>query len=212
MGTGRAVNQVTDQSTLTHLTQLSMEQLKLETVHFRAMAHGLSSCTCSLRDLELCYISMAGDDDMAAVTLAKALVGNTSVKKLVLYGCQLSDQATTELAKMLRVNSSIGYLDLSENQIGDKGAIELANALLMSSSMNRVKLYENNQIGERGIRPMVDLAEQNLVLEALEVFAFSTCLPEQMEIQRKINAFMDMNNDMGRASQNPGKRPKVWYE
>jgi hypothetical protein len=58
-----------------------------------------------------------------------------------------------------------------------------------------------------------DLAEQNLVLEALEVFTFSKRLnsPEQMEIQRKINAFMDMNN-MGRARQNPGKQPNVWYE
>jgi hypothetical protein len=196
-----------------HLTQLSLEKLKLETGHFRAMVQGLSSCTCSLRDLQLCYISMAGDDDAAAATLAKALVGNTSVKKLVLYACQLSDQATMELAKMLRVSSSIEYLDLSENQMGDKGAIELANALLESSSMKRVELYQNNHIGERGIQAMVDLAEQNLVLEALEVFTFSTHLnsPEQIEVQRKINAFMDMN-DMGRARQNPGKRPKVWYE
>jgi hypothetical protein len=67
--------------------------------------------------------------------LAKALVGNKSVKKLVLYGCQLSDKATMELAEMLRVNSSNEYLDIkSENQVGDRGAIELANALLTSSS------------------------------------------------------------------------------
>jgi hypothetical protein len=155
-----------------HLTQLSLEKLKLETGHFRAMAQCLSSCTCSLRDLELCYVSMAGDDDVAATILAKALDGNTSVKKLVLYGCQLSDKATMELAKMLRVNSSIEYLDLSENQMGDRGAIELANALLTSSSMKRVELHQNNDIEEQGIQAMVDLAEQNLVLEALEVFYF----------------------------------------
>jgi hypothetical protein len=61
---------------------------------------------------------------------------------------------------------------------------------------------------------MVDLAEQNLVLEALEVFTFSTSLnsPEQMAIQRKIKAFMDHMNDMGRARQHPGKRSTIWHE
>ena len=140
---------------------------------------------------------MARDDDEAAAPLVKALVSNTSVNTLVLYGCQLSDQATFGLAKMLRINSSMTeYLDLSQNQMEDKGAIELANALLMSSSTKRVELYQNDHIEERDIQAMVDLAEQNLVLEALEVFTFSTSSPEQKEIQRKINAFIDTDDNI----------------
>jgi hypothetical protein len=34
-----------------------------------------------------------------------------------------------------------------------------------------VELHQNNHIEERGIQAMADLAEQNLVLEALEVWA-----------------------------------------
>lgn len=191
------------------LTQLTLEKLNLEECHFQALAAGLQGCT-SLRDLHLSRLTMS---DEAVAALAHSLKKNESLKRLVINQCQLSDRAAVELANMLKVNTTLSHLELSENLIGDKGAINLASALLMSSSIKRLQLYGNTNIQERGIQAFVQLAEQNYVLEALELFTFShnRSTDEQVEIQKKINSFMDLN-DVGRTRRNSGKRPKVWYE
>ena len=191
------------------ITQLTLEKLNLDESHFEALAVGLQGST-SLRDLHLSRLTIS---DESVKVLSRALQRNESLKKLVIYQCQISDRAAVELSNMLQVNTTLSHLDLSENRISDKGAVTLANSLLMSSSIKRLELYGNPNIQERGIQALVQLAEQNYILEALELFVFShnRSTTEQIDIQKKINSFMDLN-DVGRTRRNSGKRPKVWFE
>lgn len=192
------------------LTHLRLEKLNLEERHFQAIADGVRQST-TLRDLHLSDLTMS---DQAVASLAAALQTNESLKRLGLYKCHISDQGVSELAKMLPVNTTLSCLDLSENDIGDQGAMELSNALLMSPSIKRVELYGNPNIQERGIQALLQLAEHNYELEALELFVFSRTrsTTEQVDIQKTVSAFMDLNAAGRRTRRNSGKRAKVWYE
>ena len=189
------------------ITQLTLEKLNLDESHFEALAVGLQGST-SLRDLHLSRLTIS---DESVKVLSRALQRNESLKKLVIYQCQISDRAAVELSNMLQVNTTLSHLDLSENRISDKGAVTLANSLLMSSSIKRLELYGNPNIQERGIQALGQLAEQNYILEALELFVFShnRSTTEQIDIQKKINSFMDLN-DVGRTRRNSGKRRVVF--
>ena len=190
------------------LSQLRLENLHLDEHHFYALAKGLTkSC---LRDLHLGHMEIL---DTVASSFAQAMVSNESLKRLVLFKCSLGNQAVSEIAKMLKVNTTLEQVDLSENQFGDGGAVELANAVLMSSSIKRLELYGNANIGEKGVQVLMQLAEQNYVLEALNLFCLArkSTSYEQIEIQKKINSYMKLNDD-GTTRRSSGKWPKVWYE
>lgn len=192
------------------LAQLGMSKLQLKESHFTGIAEGLKSS--SLRYLTLVDTVIS---DKAAAALAEALTVNENLKRLCLIRCSLSDNAAAALARMLRVNTTLNVLELSDNGIGDTGAIEISNALLdPSSPVKSFELLGNKNIGEAGIQAILQLAEQSHGLESLKLFGFSrkSSSKEQMEIQKKINSYMKFNARIGATSQNPGKRPKVWYE
>ena len=213
------------------LVQLGLRKLsQLDDSHIEALGEGLQG-----RSLQHLTISQICLSVKAVKAITTSVSYNDSLKYLCLSKCNLSDTHMKELATALQVNTSLTTLGLSENQIGDDGAIVLANALLLAknnasslsstaspSSLKVLEMQGNLQISDRGLQALLQLAEQSFVLESLRVYPLSRCksstTKEQMEIQKKINAFMNPNTRNGyyydyRNNQTfTGKRPKVWYE
>jgi hypothetical protein len=208
---GAISHKVFEQLQFSSLSQLALRKLPLEDRHIKALGRGLKRS--SLRDLTLSHIPISTN---AAKALSEAISVNDNLKYLCLYKCGLSDEEGVEFGKVLQMNTSLTSLDLSENPIGDDGVIELANALLMpSSSIKVLEIQGNDQLQERGLQALLQLAEQSYVLEALKLYPLSrkSATKEQMDIQKKINACMNPVTRHGYfANQNTGKRPKVWYE
>ena len=90
---------------------------------------GLSTAGCSELHLE----HKAGSDkqmgDLGALKLARVLMSNTQLVKLVLVGQNIGPAGAAELAEMLKTNKAITSVDLIDNQIEKAGAAVLAEAL-----------------------------------------------------------------------------------
>lgn len=85
----------------------------------------------SLADLSHNTINIDG-----AKALALALAHHSSLKRLMLRGCRLSDAGTQHLVSSLRSNDSLVHIDLSLNQISDASAKALAASLDFNYRLN----------------------------------------------------------------------------
>ena len=63
--------------------------------------------------------------DNGIVCIATALETNTTMRKLIVFGCNISDVGVKSLAKALTVNRSLHELDMDLNYIGDNGMIQI---------------------------------------------------------------------------------------
>ncbi|KAJ1480256.1 hypothetical protein T484DRAFT_1956977 [Baffinella frigidus] len=64
--------------------------------------------------------------DAGATRIAEVLQENRSVKKLVLYSCNIEKAGATALAHALRGNSELRSFDYTSNPIGVEGSREIA--------------------------------------------------------------------------------------
>lgn len=120
---------------------------------------------------EICSKHSAEDGDSLATTVANALMGNKTLKKLEIAGCGVSkggaraiarlllsnenieildlkfssidDEGVEFLCDALKVNKSLQILDLSSCKISDEGAKYLSSALLVNTSLHTLVLKEN---------------------------------------------------------------------
>lgn len=193
----------------TKLAELSIENVSLHDGQLCSIAEGLQHNN-SLKTFTLRNIVIS---DKAAGALACCLAVNTTLRRLCLNKCSLSDAAATSLAKMLLANSTLTTLELANNDIGDQGAIDLADALL-HSWVQQLEIQGNPRIGTAGIEALLQLAEESETLESMKLFTMSrqSSTLEQLDIQRKVDSYMNLNARIQYPARTSGKRRKVWYE
>ena len=106
-----------------------------------------------------------------AVTLAKTLQGNTTLKELQLDGNLFSDVGAMAMASYMN-NGSLERLGLGCNQIKDEGAVALAKALRGNNTL-KVLLLHNNAIGVVGaVAFAVALLQSNTAIESIYDFGY----------------------------------------
>ena len=110
-----------------------------------------------------CHISSEG-----AVELAAALCKNTTLQVLSLSHNPIGEhvEGVTAVAKMLVENITLTRLVLQDCHISSKGAVELAAALCKNSTLKRLNL-NHNPIGVEGASSMSDMLQHNTSLEVL---------------------------------------------
>ena len=121
---------------------------------------------CTLLHLDLSY-NKIGDE--GATALAKALEGNTTLKKLILFSIQISDEGATALAEAMKGNTTMQTLYLSFNQISDKGATALAKAMKGNTTLQKLDLG-SNQISDEGATALGQALMGNTTLQRLYLY------------------------------------------
>jgi len=86
-------------------------------------------------------LNLAGrGGDEAIEALSEALLYNSSIKHLSLWGNNFGGPGTTALSKTLKKKSSLTKLDLSANDITDLGLESLCNALKKNTTLQELQL------------------------------------------------------------------------
>ena len=137
--------------------------------------HGFSIClrspTCALQDLHV-------KDCKEVNGIAGALAVNTSVKRLNISNCSMTNAGAIEIADALAVNSTLKVLNM--NWIGGWDLYITAEgwvaffALLTDSVCSLEELYlEGNQIGYAGAAVLVDLLAGMITLKCLKLTCYN---------------------------------------
>ncbi len=105
--------------------------------------------------------------------VAKGLVHNTTLKELVLYGCNVTDTGAKSLADMLMSNTTLETLEISSSfmslssNISAEGVGHLAEALKVNSTL-RVLKFRNYDVCKNA-EPLSVALTVNTTLERLEI-------------------------------------------
>ena len=89
-----------------------------------------------------------GDNGM--IQIATALETNTTMRTLIVSGCNISDVGVKSLAKAITVNRSLHELNMSSNYIGDNGMIQIATALQTNNTLKDLSIFDN-EITDKGV-------------------------------------------------------------
>jgi Ran GTPase-activating protein (RanGAP) involved in mRNA processing and transport len=106
--------------------------------------------------------------DLGVVTLAKGLLGNTTLAELNLTNVGLGSDGAIALAETLALGSGLNYLFLYRNEIGDDGASAIAKFLKVATHLVDLNLSDN-QIGEIGANAIVDGLRANKTLKCCDI-------------------------------------------
>ena len=91
-----------------------------------------------------------GDNGIAYI--ATALETNTTMRTLIVSGCNISDVGVKSLAKALTVNRSLHELNMDSNYIGDNGMIQIATALQTNNTLKDLSIFDNQmRITDKGV-------------------------------------------------------------
>ena len=116
-----------------------------------------------------------GDNGIAYI--ATALETNTTMRTLVVYGCNISDVGVKSLAKALTVNRSLHELNMDNNYIGDNGMIQIATALQTNNTLKDLHILDNKmRITDNGVLSLSS-AIRNHSMELLAIH-WSSAHPE----------------------------------
>ena len=111
-------------------------------------------------------VSQIGAD--GAKALAGALLNNSSLQQLQLYGNDIGPEGAEALAKALKCNSALKELNLYYNNIGAEGAKAFAEALRHNSSLQQVN-FSCNDIGAEGAKALAEALRFNMALRQLNL-------------------------------------------
>ena len=115
--------------------------------------------------------------DNGIVCIATALETNTTMRKLIVFGCNISDVGVKSLAKALTVNRSLHELDMDLNYIGDNGMIQIATALETNNTLKELSIADNHvQITDKGVLSLSS-AIRNSSMDSLAI-DWSSAHPE----------------------------------
>lgn len=141
----------------TSLRVLRLERNQLRTQGCWAIAHMLqSSSTCVLQSLD---ISCNEISPRGAISIAKALPGNQTLRELSLRSNMIDTTAAIALGTALEVNSTLSSLDLENNDVTIEGVKALATSLTKNASVRCVSLIMNefdSSEAERCLRKIGD--------------------------------------------------------
>ena len=152
----------------TALKKLVLSDNDVGDVGAKALAEVLN-CNTILEELDL---SVTKIGSVGIEALAQAVVSNTSLKKLNLSINDVGDVGAIALAQALHSNSSLEVLEFYNNYIGYSGAKAFAEALHHNSTITHLDLYGNKDIGEEGVRHLIQaltvndsISENGLILD-----------------------------------------------
>ena len=98
------------------------------------------------------YISLNEIGDNGIASIATTLETNTTMRTLIVNGCNISDVGAKSLAKALTVNRSLHKLNMDSNYIGDNGMIQIATALQTNNTLKVLSIFYNNMwITDKGV-------------------------------------------------------------
>lgn len=108
--------------------------------------------------------------EVSARALAKALVGNQTLKELNLYGNpQVGDAGAAALAGALEAGCGLRRLGLGACGLGDHGAAAVASAIRAGIVLDELWLFDNTDLGEAGAWALAEALETNNTLKALHL-------------------------------------------
>lgn len=93
---------------------------------------------------------------------------NTTLTKLTLSRCGITDDDASNIAQILRKNSTLIELDLSKNNVADEGLIKIAQALEHNITLETINL-SGNKFGKKGADEISRIILKNLTLKNLYV-------------------------------------------
>ncbi|RLN93019.1 hypothetical protein BBJ28_00012600 [Nothophytophthora sp. Chile5] len=130
-----------------------------------AFASLLALPNCSLKTLQLSFNAL----EAASSAFFDALASNTTVTKLQLKECKLTDAHVAALGAALKQNKTVTELDLSDNQLTSAACASLAEGLQANRTLKVLRLG-NNRCQDAGAVLLADaLASQNTSLVYLEL-------------------------------------------
>jgi len=119
--------------------------------------------------------------DLGAKVVAKALMTNSSLKRLDLgddagkQPCgRISDEGAKAIAKALTVNTALQEIDLSYNIIESEGGKALAKALKKNKTLLSINLRKN-KLGDVGVEAIAGALKENTTLQKLNLASNQIC-------------------------------------
>ncbi|CEG36411.1 LRR-containing protein [Plasmopara halstedii] len=120
---------------------------------------------CSLLTLQLSFNAL----ENASCTFFDALAKNTSLTKLQLKECSLSDVHVAALATALQQNSTLIEIDLSDNNLTQVACASLAQGLSENKTLKIVRLNNNKCQDEGAVLLANVLASHNSTLKYVDL-------------------------------------------
>lgn len=93
--------------------------------------------------LEIVQMGYCCLSDSFAHSLATGLCQNTSLRELILFGNQFTDEAANILSEALLENKTLRYLNLKNNQIRDEGAAKLYSVIEQRGTELTINVKQN---------------------------------------------------------------------
>ena len=103
-------------------------------------------------------------------TIAEKLIGNTSVRSLLLYNGRLGDKGTMAIGSTLatRTGAILQTLGIGNNSVGPRGAAALSKSLCEKHcTLTNLYLEKNPAIGDVGVEVLAEALGTNVRLEKL---------------------------------------------
>uniref|UniRef100_A0AAV1SZR2 Uncharacterized protein n=1 Tax=Peronospora matthiolae TaxID=2874970 RepID=A0AAV1SZR2_9STRA len=147
------------------VAELNLTNIGISGAGLDHLAALVASKTCSVTTLQMSFNSL-GD---ATSAFFDALATNTSVAKLLLKECKLTDQHAAALASALVHNLTLSEVDLSDNELTPLACAELARGLRANKTLRILRLT-NNKCQDEGAVLLADvLAADNTTLTYLDM-------------------------------------------
>ena len=147
------------------ITELSLEENKLNDKSMVILSKALKSEHCSIKTLGLNYNSIG---DKGAQTLALSLLNNKKVKTLGLYHNELSDLGATSIGQLFKKNNTLEIINLSKNNLRFNGLKSLFEGLKENRSLKSIGL-EYSKIDDEGAEEIKQLLIENETLEGINL-------------------------------------------
>ncbi len=148
-----------------------------------------------VRQLSLHSFGMVHVGESGLKSIAEALITNSSLVELNLYGCfvKITDENGPVLREMLQRNSTLKVLDLSVNpQLSDTGVAFIAEGLKQNSSLRVLKLG-HCRIGGEGLGSLSDALVVNHSLKELYLWNNAVLRSTVVTLERTVNALRRRN-------------------
>jgi Ran GTPase-activating protein (RanGAP) involved in mRNA processing and transport len=91
----------------------------------------------------------------SAVSLARAIEGNSNLRLLSLNSNKLKDHGVTKIAQALKHHPAIEQVSLNRNEIGDHGAKEIALMIVSNDSISKIQI-SGNIFGKKGFKAIAE--------------------------------------------------------
>lgn len=99
-------------------------------------------------------------EDAGVISIAQALIKNTTLIKLHLDSVKMTNDSLQDLVKMIRTNNTLKYLSLKKNEINDDGMIVLLDGLQVNNALTYVDV-NHNKLTDRYISSITTVLNNN---------------------------------------------------